>query len=414
VVDAFPGSHHCLVAQIAYAGAPIENIGSVVMSPETSDQLAQRNLQVTSSDNPGGPPAHRVPQTFDLRLSTPAGSGTTVPSRPDELMIDWGEVPAGSLASIYWPQVEADTVLALADSLYGTYALSAADAHTLRCVTTAGVTYVPIPFGTGESLAGLFTIDLPTTVVAGEAFTVVVRRIGSRRMAVSTPPPVIQARARRTKATQTTKATRATEAAMVTEAARSSRPKIVVERYVIGSFAVRIPVATAATLLHPEETTLAIFKARLAAMSPTNRWYPVLRRYISYLSGRVNGLGGKAGGVPPSFGGFPAPGTRGDGRGGRGGHGGHGDPFDHDHRSGETGKVGGLIFDAFGDFEGFLLETGTRERMFDSRERAIWQLAERAWRERLRITVFTEPGERRRIRSIIVREPPARLAPDSL
>jgi hypothetical protein len=283
--------------------------------------------------------------------------------------------------------------------------LSAADAHTLQCVTTDGVTYVPIPFGTGESLAGLFTIDLPTTVVAGQAFTVVVRRIGSRRAAVPAPPPVIQARPRRTKAAK---------AAAATEAARSSRPTIVAERYVIGSFAVRIPVATAATLLHAEETTLAIFKARLAAMSPTNRWYPVLRRYISYLSGRVDGLGGKAGGVPPSFGGFPTPGTPGGGHGGHGGHdgpGGNGHPRDHDddHPAG-NGKVAGLIFDAFGDFEGFLLETGTRERVFDSRERDVWQLAERAWRERLRITVLTEPGEPHRIRSIIVREPPAGVA----
>jgi hypothetical protein len=401
VVKAFPGSHHCLVAQIAYAGAPIENIGSVVMSPETSDQLAQRNLQVTSSDNPGGPPAHRVPQTFDLRLSTPAATESAIPGQPDELMIDWGEVPAGSLASIYWPQVDADAVLALADRLYGTHALSAADAHTLKCVTTDGVTYVPIPFGTGESLAGLFTIDLPTTVVAGQAFTVVVRRIGSRRVAVPAPPPVIQARPRRTKAAK---------ASAASDDARSSRPTIVAERYVIGSFAVRIPVATAATLLHAEETALAIFKARLAAMSPTNRWHPVLRRYISYLSGRVDGLGGKAGEVPPSFGGFPAPATPGGGHGGHGGLRGNGHRRDHDddQPAGE-GKVAGLIFDAFGDFEGFVLDTGTHERVFDSRERDVWQLAERAWRERLRITVLTERTEPHRIRSIIVREPPARV-----
>jgi hypothetical protein len=216
IVHEFPGSHHCLVAQIAYAEAPIKNIGSVVMSPETSDQLAQRNLQVTPSDNPGGPPAHRVPQTFDVRLSAPAGAARGVLGYPDELMIDWGETPVGSLASIYWPRVGSDAVLALAARLYGTHELSALDAHTIQCATTAGVTYIPIPFGVGESLAGLFTIDLPTTVVVGQEFDVVVRRISSRRVTVPASSPVIQAR--------TTRAV----------ISRSSKEVTAAERYVVG------------------------------------------------------------------------------------------------------------------------------------------------------------------------------------
>ena len=48
-----------------------------------------------------------------------------------------------------------------------------------------------------------------------------------------------------------------------------------------------------------------------------------------------------------------------------------------------------------------------RERTFHSREKEIEQLAERAWRERLRITVYTEHHEPHRPKSIIVREPPA-------
>ena len=52
----------------------------------------------------------------------------------------------------------------------------------------------------------------------------------------------------------------------------------------------KIPVATAASILPREEETLAIFKWRLGAMSPSNRWYPVLIRYIGYIEGRVRGL----------------------------------------------------------------------------------------------------------------------------
>jgi hypothetical protein len=44
-----PGTHHCLVAQIAYDGAPIINSTGVTLSPENSNKLAQRNLQITPS-----------------------------------------------------------------------------------------------------------------------------------------------------------------------------------------------------------------------------------------------------------------------------------------------------------------------------------------------------------------------------
>ena len=99
------GTHHCLVAQIAYDGAPIFNGAT----PEGSDKLAQRNLQVTHSDNPGPAAAHRIPQTFDIRPSA-----MDPLEGVDELMIDWGAVPPGSTASIFWPQADAADVVKLA------------------------------------------------------------------------------------------------------------------------------------------------------------------------------------------------------------------------------------------------------------------------------------------------------------
>ena len=45
---------------------------STVPAPQSSDKLAQRNLQVTLSDNPGPADTHRIPQTFDVRPSDPA------------------------------------------------------------------------------------------------------------------------------------------------------------------------------------------------------------------------------------------------------------------------------------------------------------------------------------------------------
>ena len=375
-----PGTHHCLVAQIAYADAPIENAGGVTISPENSDQLAQRNLQVTASDNPGGCRRPPIPQTFVVRPTAVDG----VAGYPDELMIDWGETPAGSTARIYWPQVAAADVLALASRLYGTHALSAADPHTLQCTTVPGVTYVPVPSGTDLTLAGLFTVDLPTTVHTGQEFDIVVRKISSRRIAVAPPPPILQAKGRRTPHRSEV---------VVTPARR-----IAIERYTAGSFRVMIPVSTAEVLLPGEEDTLAIFKARLAARSPKDLWYPVLQRYLDDQAGRVNGLGGDASQIPPSFGGAPV---------GSGHHGaGHGNGHGNGSRA-CTGKVTGLVFDHFGDFDGFLLDTGERDDRFFSREPSVRELAEVAWREHLRITVVAEDGEHAaRIGSIVLHEPP--------
>ena len=397
VKKSFPGTHHCLVAEIAYAGAPIQIVGGSVVSPESSSQLAQRNLQVTPSDNPGPASAHRIPQTFDVRLSAPATAALGLLSYPDELMIDWGNTPVGSIASIYWPAVSSADVLALAHRFYATQSLSAADAHTIKCLTSKGVTYVPIPFGVGDSLAGLFTIDLPLTVTKGQEFNVVVRRISSRRLnaaAAAPPPPQPQPK--------TQAATASAGDFTLGAVAVSTDRKLIIERYVVGSFQIKIPVNTPKALLPAEENTLAILKARLAAMATTSRWYPVLERYIGYVSGRVNGMGGHAGQIPPSFNGAPV----GVLAGGKGGH-----PAGEEREFTYTGKVAGLVFDHFGDFEGFLLDTGDGEHRFCSRERDVRNVAEHAWRERLRITVCVYAGASHRIRTIIVRDPPATLRP---
>ena len=73
------------------------------------------------------------------------------------------------------------------------------------------------------------------------------------------------------------------------------------------------------------------------------------------------------------------------------------------------GKVVGLLFDSFGDFDGFQLDGPDGFHEFFSRERDVKILAERAWRERLRITVRPEPHQPHRIESIVVHQPPEAL-----
>lgn len=189
------GAHHCIVAQIAFSGAPIRNADGVTESPENSDKLAQRNLQVTPSGNPVFPATHLIPQSFDLRPSPSSvlDPGGYLLDYPDELMIDWGEVPAGSAATIYWPQASAPAVIDLAERFYTTHQLTADGAHDIRIEASGGVGYVPIPTGTGPSLAGLITLELAQGVRVGQRFEVIIRRISSRQVAAkhaTAGPPV--------------------------------------------------------------------------------------------------------------------------------------------------------------------------------------------------------------------------------
>lgn len=347
----YPGTHHCLVAQIAYDGAPIPFSTFTTTTTGNSDKLAQRNLEVTKSGNPGPASTHRVPQAFDTRPSLPFTSAMgRRTGAPDEIMIDWGATPPGSTAYIYWPQVPASDVIDLASQLYVTHFLTAADANTIRCRTVKGVTYIPVPSATNQNFAGLFTIDLPIGVTRGEVFNITVRRLTTK--AVPTP-------------------------SNETYTARSARlPTLRPVRMVTGAFQVTIPVTTEADLLAGDENTLAVMKWRLQQMSPLYRWYPVVKRHIEYLSARIEASGGNASSIPPSLYGWPVV------------------PGKPPHPVGEkhcTGKVVEVVFDCFGDFEGFIMEgcCSARHR-FKSREKAVGELVLRACDHRWTITVHSE------------------------
>jgi hypothetical protein len=354
-----PSTHSCIVAQLVYEDAPYP-AGVVLLGPEWSDNFAQRNLQITFSDNPGPSATHRVPQTFDIRPGRAPGVGQ-LEDYPDELMIDWGGTPPGSKASIYWPQVKSADVLAFAKKLYSTHQLSAADAHTITCVVPKGITCVPIPPGGSTNYAGLFTVDLPPGIRSGDVFTVLVRRIS-------------------------------TWAAF--KGRTGKREEMRNWRYVVGSFAVRIPVTTPNVMLPAEETVYSIFKWRLSQLPASNRWMPVLKRYLNIVEGRIVGLGGNPGLIEAS----PYGVSRSPGKGlGR-----------RPHEA--TGKVAGVIYDRFGDFEGFhLLTEAGHKRLYLCNETEIEALVRYAWLERVVITVVSEDHHPDRPKRIVLERAPGRL-----
>jgi hypothetical protein len=68
-----------------------------------------------------------------------------------------------------------------------------------------------------------------------------------------------------------------------------------------------------------------------------------------------------------------------------------------------VGKIEGLIFDRFGDFEALRLETMNGEiKRFESREPHIAELAERAWQKRWRVLVVVDDDHPNRPTSIIL------------
>lgn len=126
-------------------------------------------------------------------------------------------------------------------------------------------------------------------------------------------------------------------------------------------------------------------------------------RYLKYIGGRITGLGHNPGTIEPSpwgYNGPPQPGT-GPGAG----------PGKRHHERDETGKVTGVIYDRFGDFEGFhLLTEHGHEHIYRSVQAEIETLARYAWLERIVVTVISDEHEPKVPMRIILRRAPSRRA----
>ena len=274
-------------------------------------------------------------------------------------MIDWGNTPIGSTADIFWPQVNSSDVIQLASQLYPLSQLSAVDNNTIQCEVIKGVTYIPIPVGSGQNFSGLFTLNLPATVVKGQEFNITVRRITTRQ----NPGQRINQG--------------------VGDAIFISNKGARNWRYVTGTFQVKIPVSTKEFILFPEENTLAILKWRLNAMSPGYRWFPVLQKYISYVAARIDGMGGNSASIKPSLQGVP---VKGQG--------------EEKEKPSYTGKICEIIFNCFGDFEGFVLGTCDGRETFKSCEKAIGEICLRACKDRLPVSIYV--NQKKKITKIII------------
>lgn len=407
VMQLMMGAHQCIVAQIVYDEAPI----IPGATPSTSDKLAQRNIAFTTIENPGALGSRTAAHTFEIRptIATPdADHG------PDELMIDWRNVPRGTTASIYLPQVPAEDVLALAGKYYATAGLSVVDPHTLQC-PVGGITYLPIPKGGIANYAGLFSLEFPRGVRKGQRFDVVVRQLTNAGVQiVEVRNTAGHKRKHDTVISYTRVRSRDPELRQTIEIRQSEPPYRASDeriwRRVYGAFQIAVPVSTRDLMRVPEERLLSVLRWIGAGISPNSRWHPVFMRYLDAIAGRVAGLGGDPHTIPPTPTGIWPGLIEGLEHGGKKGepvsvH--HHHPV-HEPEHGEfTGKIELVIYDRFGDFEGFVLETrkGDRRR-FESRETRVRDLVNRAWAERIVTTVVASD---RGVAEIILHGAPAPL-----
>jgi hypothetical protein len=360
------GEHQCLMAEVAFDPVPI----SAGTQPFNSDKLAQRNLSWSTVANPGLDLSRQALETFEVR-PTPFAFGPD--DTPDEIVIEWNDVPAGEHAELYLPAIDADAVITRASALYPAHRLSRVDANTIGC-ETGGVTYIPLPPGSGDgaNFAGLMSIGLPAGIKRGQLYHVVVRQLTNAGAFIEKPPVITAA---------------------VGVAAAEAHGAAIRWRRVLGTFQINIPVSTRELMLETEELRYSIFQWIASTIPHGSRWYKVFLRYVGLLGGRVKELGGDPAQIKPSQNGYDGlPGARGR------------KPARRHERREFTGKVEGIVYDHFGDFVGFILELADGDELhFESREREVETLVREAWSGRIVITVVPEADDRDEVWAVILR-----------
>jgi hypothetical protein len=286
-------------------------------------------------------------------------------------MIDWGTTPVGTVGTLYLPGVSSVEVVGLADRLYTRNRLEAVDEHSVQVEVTGRVSYVPVPAGGIGDLAGLLTLDLPPNVKRGQRFRVVMHQV------IDAPPlrprPVVTDVPR-------DHGLRAAHEAIVVEgnqAAVDRRPRP--SRHIVGSFQFSVLVQARAEILPIIERTLVNLRRVTGTIPLENRWHAVMHRYLDQVTAKFDALGGK-----------------------------HDHDHDHEHeheRHALEGKIAGVRFDAFGDFEGFLLRTRHGVHNFWTRERDMEVIITRAWREQIAIRVVAKEHHREEPAEIIFLRP---------
>ena len=400
-------AHQCLIAEIAFDPAPVR----ASSDPSTSDKLAQRNLTFVNVPNPGA----RLPTgAADVRGAAHARAvpGGRPARRADARLGQHARTARRPTSTC--PPCDADEILALADQLYDVNLLTKVEDHTIAC-PAGGVTYLPVPRGSGTNFAGLLSVELPAGIRKGDVHEVTVRQVTTalsrlpdhRATKLEDDSPINAGGA---PGGDEDGPSEAPAVSVFTEGFQAKRPDLSWRR-VLGVFNLTIPVSTKGALLAGEERLLSLLRWIQLAIPMQSRWFLVFNRYVDEQADRVRDMGGD----PDAVGADPngdwkhviPSGGKGEGKGDHGDHSGHsghsddGDDSDADdrepdhRRAGErlvrlTGKVASLEYDRYGAYEAFQLDTEDGLRRFEGREVETEELARRVWRDRTTISVYAE------------------------
>jgi hypothetical protein len=249
IMELVRNDHPCVVAEIVVATDNIEPGAT----PEGSERLTQRNITIVSSNNPGGPAAHTVQTTFDIKLSqdhaTSPGLATHA-ARPDELVLSLAELPSGATATVYLPSIRASEVLRLT-AAHGGRSYLVVDEYTIS-LPVGGTVYLALPGEPGDRIAGLLTVTLPDGISVGQTYRVVARQLSHRRQRVE------------------------------------------------GTFELLIPVKSVADNIRIDGRRLSVWRHIFSNMPTSDRGYPIFVRLLRQLEDRLIAVGVDPGLVKPS------------------------------------------------------------------------------------------------------------------
>lgn len=407
------GEHQCLVAELHYPPRPIESGAS----PGDSDALSQRNLAIVASDNPGAIAGHIVQHTFELlplngggerevqtqqilrgvalvddqqnhpitydaalelnpaiaplvaelsfmNVTAQANIAATSPRPFSELMIRWGNLPRDAVATFYLPDIDMEDWLQRAVQRPGQSAFELVDQNTVRCMV-GEVTFLPVPVDVSNTLPGLLSIQMPSTVKSGQRFKITAHQIAG-----------------------------------VLQFGRTGG--ILSSVRTLGSFELTIPVGNGLDLLAAEERKFAVLRwisERISVQEAS--WRKVFERYLGQIADRVRAFGGNPDKVLPS----PA--------GGKADQPKLGDTNDchddetevddcHGDRNRHHGRIVALHYGCFGEFLGFDLDTCAGRRRYQAVGKGLESIAVRASEGGLLVTVRTHPEAKDRACGLIL------------
>lgn len=460
--DLLMGEHQCLVAQVEYAGTPIPT-GS---GPSSSDKLSQRNIAFTEVANPGTNASRAAIHTFEIEATRGAISKAFPPD--ELVLTWRKKMLGGTMVQIYIPTWDAQAVVDLADRRYARHEIKVVDKHTISVPAggtryvpipesnkrQTGVLSVHLPLGITKGQR----FDLSVRQITNQSRGLDIPGTKTRQISLkdaaeilrklqivndepdakgdNLPIGVFEIGDRETLVTDLRVLDRDGKYAVILKApdpreVAATRQRNGRWRKLVGAFQLAIPVSTKADMLNYFLRLLSVLQWRLEKLPTRSRWVATMTRYVNMTAEKVRALGGRpalvpamsdgifdleaAGGKKPNDWGAGPGGVDAGDTGPCGGLDGD-DPAIFEPTEdwlGEpgvetahlwSGKVSGLLFDHFGDFEGFTLEDrrGQHVRFF-SRESAILKLAQTAWQERYVVTVISVSKTNRTVIRLLFR-----------